>query len=86
MSSEPSASTRVAESFESVESDWVLDSLIGFLNGPVWQHPLLIFCEQKSVGEYYLTSHTLETVTMKDFNSLRSGRRRVMSRGVPKGI
>lgn len=31
------------------ENDWVLDSLIGYLKGPVWNITMLTFIEQKSV-------------------------------------
>ncbi|KAI1284887.1 Cilia- and flagella-associated protein 36 [Halotydeus destructor] len=34
---------------DDADSDWVLDSLIGFLKGPVWHLPLLTFIEQQSV-------------------------------------
>jgi hypothetical protein len=32
------------------EESWVLGSLVGFLEGPIWNIPLLSFIEQKSVG------------------------------------
>lgn len=31
------------------EDDWVFDSLVGFLRGPVWNVPILTFIEQKSL-------------------------------------
>ena len=31
---------------------WVLDSLVGFLKGPVWNLPILNFIEQKSVSKF----------------------------------
>ncbi|XP_074604013.1 uncharacterized protein LOC141857420 [Brevipalpus obovatus] len=31
------------------ESSWVLDSLIGFLQGPIWNIPIISFIEQKSI-------------------------------------
>ncbi|RWS28492.1 cilia- and flagella-associated protein 36-like protein [Leptotrombidium deliense] len=39
------------EKIESIDSDvsWILDSLIGFLKGPVWNLPIINFVEQKSV-------------------------------------
>ena len=34
------------------ESDnWVFDSLVGFLRGPVWNVPILTFIEHKSLGK-----------------------------------
>lgn len=33
------------------EADWVVDSLVGFLRGPVWSGPVLEFMEQKCAGE-----------------------------------
>jgi hypothetical protein len=32
------------------DNDWVLDSLIGFLKGPLWNVSILTFIDQKSVG------------------------------------
>ncbi|RWS10958.1 coiled-coil domain-containing protein-like protein [Dinothrombium tinctorium] len=32
-----------------IDASWVLDSLIGFLKGPVWNLPIITFIEQKSV-------------------------------------
>ena len=35
------------------ESDnWVFDSLVGFLRGPVWNVPILTFIEHKSLGNF----------------------------------
>ena len=34
----------------SAEDDWVFDSLVGFLRGPVWNVPILTFIEQKSLS------------------------------------
>lgn len=34
------------------DSAWVFDSLIGFLQGPIWSSPLLTFIEEKSLGLY----------------------------------
>lgn len=31
-------------------ADWILDSLVMYLRGPVWLTPILNFVEQKSVG------------------------------------
>jgi hypothetical protein len=33
------------------EDSWVLDSLVGFLRGPVWNVPVLTFIEHKSLSE-----------------------------------
>ena len=30
--------------------NWVFDSLVGFLRGPVWNVPILTFIEHKSLG------------------------------------
>ena len=30
--------------------DWVLDSLVAYLRGPVWLTPIVNFVEQNSVG------------------------------------
>nr|CAD7404027.1 unnamed protein product [Timema poppensis] len=30
------------------DCSWVFDSLVGFLQGPVWNAPILTFIEQKS--------------------------------------
>jgi len=34
------------------EDDWVFDSLVGFLRGPVWNVPVLTFIEQKSLSKF----------------------------------
>lgn len=34
------------------DSAWVFDSLIGFLQGPIWSSPLMTFIEEKSLGSY----------------------------------
>lgn len=31
-------------------ADWILDSLVAYLRGPIWNTPILNFIEQKSVG------------------------------------
>lgn len=36
------------------DSAWVFDSLIGFLQGPIWSSPLMTFIEEKSLGSYGL--------------------------------
>ena len=33
-----------------MEDDWIFDSLIGFLRGPVWNVPILTYIEHKSLG------------------------------------
>jgi len=35
---------------DSSSSDWILDSLVTYLRGPIWIMPILNFIEQKSVG------------------------------------
>lgn len=32
-------------------ADWILDSLVAYLRGPIWLTPILNFVEQKSVGK-----------------------------------
>lgn len=32
---------------------WVFDSLVGFLQGPIWSAPLLTFIEEKSLSMCY---------------------------------
>lgn len=34
----------------SEDCSWVFDSLVGFLQGPIWNAPILTFIEQKSSG------------------------------------
>lgn len=31
--------------------DWILDSLVAYLRGPVWLTPIVNFVEQNSVGK-----------------------------------
>ena len=38
------------------EDSWVLDSLVGFLRGPVWNVPVLTFIEHKSLSKQSLLS------------------------------
>ena len=38
----------------SAETEWVLDSLVGFLKGPLWHEPLFAFLDEMSVSEYLL--------------------------------
>ena len=33
------------------ESAWVFDSLIGFLQGPIWSAPLMTFIEENSLSK-----------------------------------
>lgn len=33
------------------DSAWVFDSLIGFLQGPIWSAPLITFIEEKSLSK-----------------------------------
>ena len=39
------------------QDEWVFDSLVGLLRGPVWNVPILTFIEHKSLSEW--TSATL---------------------------
>ena len=32
--------------------EWVFDSLVGFLRGPVWNVPILTFIEHKSLSKW----------------------------------
>jgi hypothetical protein len=41
---------RVSNETTADDNDWVLDSLIGFLKGPLWNVSILTFIDQKSVG------------------------------------
>merc|ERR1712209_334470 len=43
MGSQPEAAEKMAD------DNWVFDSLVGFLRGPVWNVPILTFIEQKSL-------------------------------------
>ena len=43
----------MAES-DAVENTWVFDSLVGFLQGPIWNAPVITFIEQKSPSSYFL--------------------------------
>ena len=36
-----------------MEDDWIFDSLIGFLRGPVWNVPILTYIEHKSLGNFF---------------------------------
>lgn len=53
------------------ESDnaWVFDSLICFLNGPIWNAPLQSFIEEKSLSNYNfsLTTRNLSYYTVSVF-------------------
>lgn len=43
---------------EKDDSAWVFDSLIGFLQGPIWSSPLMTFIEENSLSKkiiYYLS-------------------------------
>ena len=33
-----------------VNADWILESLVAYLRGPIWNVPIINFMEQKSVG------------------------------------
>jgi hypothetical protein len=35
---------------DSENADWILESLVAYLRGPVWVTPILNFLEEKSVG------------------------------------
>ena len=36
------------------QDEWVFDSLVGLLRGPVWNVPILTFIEHKSLSELTL--------------------------------
>ena len=36
--------------------NWVFDSLVGFLRGPVWNVPILTFIEHKSLGKLFIAA------------------------------
>lgn len=38
-------------------ADWILDSLVAYLQGPIWITPILNFMEQKSVGVLKIQLH-----------------------------
>ena len=44
-----------AEDVNPADSDWILDSLVAYLRGPVWIMPILTFIEQKSVGNLLIS-------------------------------
>ena len=37
---------------DSENADWILESLVAYLRGPVWVTPILNFLEEKSVGKF----------------------------------
>lgn len=47
------------ENHPAADSDWILDSLVAYLRGPIWVMPILTFIEQKSVGKSLLLMNTL---------------------------
>lgn len=42
--------TEESPSVNENNADWILDSLVAYLRGPIWIMPILNFIEQKSVG------------------------------------
>ena len=36
--------------------NWVFDSLVGFLRGPVWNVPILTFIEHKSLRKHFIAA------------------------------
>ena len=47
--------------------EWVFDSLVEFLRGPIWNIPVLTFIEQKSVGKFYILIYVF--MCKEQFNS-----------------
>lgn len=39
------------------ENSWVFDSLVAFLNGPIWSAPLDSFIEEKSLSMYFFADN-----------------------------
>ena len=37
--------------------NWVFDSLVNFLRGPIWNVPILTLIENKSLGKKYKEKH-----------------------------
>lgn len=44
---DPSAGSEPSET----KAEWILESLVIYLSGPIWVTPILNFIEQKSVGK-----------------------------------
>ena len=38
------------------QDEWVFDSLVGLLRGPVWNVPILTFIEHKSLSEWTVST------------------------------
>lgn len=51
-------------------ADWILDSLVAYLRGPIWIMPILNFVEQKSVGEL-IQLYLIATDLLFRLNSIR---------------
>lgn len=47
------------------DSAWVFDSLIGFLQGPIWSSPLMTFIEEKSLGSYTMSSRKYPHLSLR---------------------
>ncbi|CAG2063830.1 unnamed protein product [Timema podura] len=64
------------------DCSWVFDSLVGFLQGPVWNAPILTFIEQKSSSSYrkkagcLLTGFQRRSALKSSVCSVYRGRRR----------
>lgn len=48
--------------------DWILDSLVAYLRGPVWLTPIVNFVEQNSVGKHS-RQHCLNFTKLHCFES-----------------
>lgn len=46
-----------------MEDEWVFDSLVGFLRGPVWNVPILTFIEHKSLSKSWNQNFSPVTLT-----------------------
>ena len=53
-----------------MEDDWIFDSLIGFLRGPVWNVPILTYIEHKSLGNCLFYNPGFARVKTVVYNSL----------------
>ena len=52
------------------KADWVLDSLVAYLRGPIWITPILNFVEQKSVGNMATMNYSYFFFPSSDFVSV----------------
>ena len=44
--------------------NWVFDSLVNFLRGPIWNVPILTLIENKSLGSEHMTIQTRDAETL----------------------